>query len=39
LSKVGMPGADMGLSDDDPTIAKLLKEQGYSRSSAVGVWV
>jgi arylsulfatase A-like enzyme len=30
LSKVGMPGADMGLSDDDPTIAKLLKEQGYS---------
>ncbi len=30
LSKVGMPGADMGLSDEDPTIAKLLKEQGYA---------
>ena len=30
LSKVGMPGADKGLSDEDPTIATLLKEQGYA---------
>lgn len=29
LSKVGMPGADVGLSDKDPTIAELLKKQGY----------
>jgi len=30
LSKVGMPGADQGLSAEDPTIATLLKEQGYA---------
>lgn len=30
LSKVGMPGADVGLSDKDPTIAELLKKQGYA---------
>lgn len=30
LLKVGMPGADMGLSDKDPTIAELLKPQGYA---------
>ena len=30
LSKVGMPGADVGISDKDPTIAAALKEQGYS---------
>jgi arylsulfatase A-like enzyme len=30
LSKVGMPGADSGLSAEDPTIAALLKEQGYA---------
>jgi arylsulfatase len=30
LSKVGMPGADQGLSAEDPTIAALLKEQGYA---------
>jgi arylsulfatase len=30
LSKVGMPGADLGLSEKDPTIADLLKEQGYA---------
>ncbi len=30
LSKVGMPGADLGLSKDDPTIAELLKGQGYA---------
>jgi arylsulfatase len=30
LSKVGMPGADIGLSKKDPTIAELLKAQGYA---------
>jgi arylsulfatase len=30
LSKVGMPGGDMGLSADDPTIAELLKPLGYA---------
>lgn len=30
LSKVGMPGADLGLSKKDPTIAELLKAQGYT---------
>src|ERR1700758_3674998 len=30
LSKVGMPGADVGLQKEDPTIAELLKGQGYS---------
>jgi arylsulfatase A-like enzyme len=30
LSKVGMPGAKEGISDKDPTIASLLKEQGYA---------
>ena len=30
LSKVGLPGVDVGLSDEDPTIATLLKEQGYA---------
>jgi arylsulfatase len=30
LSKVGMPGADQGLSGDDPTIAELLKPLGYA---------
>jgi arylsulfatase A-like enzyme len=29
LSKVGMPGAKQGISDKDPTIAELLKNQGY----------
>jgi arylsulfatase len=29
LSKVGMPGADVGLSKSDPTIAEMLKGQGY----------
>jgi arylsulfatase A-like enzyme len=29
LSKVGMPGADLGLRKEDPTIAELLKAQGY----------
>lgn len=29
LLKVGMPGADTGLRPEDPTIAELLKPQGY----------
>src|SRR5512136_2186646 len=29
LTKVGMPGADVGLRAEDPTIAELLKAQGY----------
>jgi arylsulfatase len=30
LSKVGLPGADLGLQKEDPTIAGLLKAQGYA---------
>ena len=30
LSKVGMPGADVGLRKEDPTIAELLKPLGYA---------
>ena len=30
LSKVGLPGADIGLRDEDPTIAELLKPLGYA---------
>ena len=30
LLKVGMPGAKQGLQDKDPTIAELLKAQGYT---------
>jgi arylsulfatase len=30
LSKVGFPGADLGLQADDPTIAELLKPLGYA---------
>ena len=30
LTKVGMPGADIGLRDQDPTIAEYLKALGYS---------
>ena len=29
LTKVGMPGADLGLHKEDPTIAELLKPLGY----------
>ena len=29
LSKVGMPGADLGLKPEDPTIAEYLKSKGY----------
>jgi len=30
LSKVGMPGAKSGISDQDPTLAELLKNFGYT---------
>ena len=30
LSKVGLPGADLGLKKEDVTIAELLKGQGYA---------
>jgi arylsulfatase A-like enzyme len=30
LSKVGLPGADAGLQDEDPTIAEMLKPLGYA---------
>jgi arylsulfatase len=29
LSKVGLPGASLGMKEEDPTIAGLLKAQGY----------
>ncbi len=29
LSKVGLPGAELGSHPDDPTIARLLKGRGY----------
>jgi len=29
LSKVGLPGAELGLREEDPTIAGLLKARGY----------
>jgi arylsulfatase len=29
LSKVGLPGADQGMREEDPTIAGLLKAEGY----------
>jgi len=30
LSKVGMPGSDIGMRSEDPTIAELLKPLGYA---------
>ncbi len=30
LSKVGLPGADLGLKTEDPTIAEMLKPLGYA---------
>ena len=30
MTKVGMPGADVGLQPEDPTIAELLKPLGYA---------
>ena len=29
LSKVGLPGAELGMREEDPTIAGLLKSEGY----------
>ena len=29
LTKVGLPGADLGIRKEDPTLAELLKAQGY----------
>jgi arylsulfatase len=29
LTKVGMPGAKLGMQKEDPTIARMLKHQGY----------
>ncbi|MEM1403027.1 MAG: arylsulfatase [Pseudomonadota bacterium] len=30
LSKVGLPGAELGMQEEDPTIAGLLKNHGYA---------
>jgi arylsulfatase A-like enzyme len=30
LSKVGLPGAELGLREEDPTIAAILKARGYA---------
>jgi arylsulfatase len=30
LSKVGLPGSDLGLQPEDPTIAEILKPMGYA---------
>ncbi len=30
LSKVGLPGAELGMREEEPTIAGLLKKQGYA---------
>ena len=30
LSKVGLPGAEQGMREEDPTIAVVLKDQGYA---------
>jgi len=30
LSKVGLPGAELGMREEEPTIAALLKAQGYA---------
>ena len=30
LSKVGLPGAEIGMREEDPTIAALLKAEGYA---------
>ena len=29
MTKVGLPGADLGMRPEDPTIARMLKGQGY----------
>ena len=39
LTKVGLPGAKVGLQKDDPTIAELLKARGYATgNSARTTW-
>src|SRR6187431_861192 len=30
LTKVGLPGADIGLTDKDPAVAEVMKQQGYA---------
>src|ERR1700741_4754582 len=30
LTKVGLPGGDLGLGPDDPCIAQVMKAQGYA---------
>ncbi|MET4694729.1 arylsulfatase [Endozoicomonas lisbonensis] len=30
LTKVGMPGADRGISEEDPTMAQMLRDLGYT---------
>ena len=35
LTKVGLPGAALGLQKEDPTIAELLKGQGYATGQLV----
>jgi arylsulfatase A-like enzyme len=30
LSKVGLPGADLGMREEDPTIATVMKAEGYA---------
>lgn len=30
LTKVGLPGSDIGLSEKDPSVAEFLKQQGYA---------
>src|SRR3954463_2944536 len=34
LTKVGMPGADVGIRAEDPTITELLKPLGYANASS-----
>jgi arylsulfatase len=37
LTKVGMPGVDVGLQAEDATIAELLKPLGYATAQAAGL--
>ncbi|XXR58726.1 sulfatase-like hydrolase/transferase [Sorangium sp. So ce385] len=41
LTKVGIPGAKRGLSDEDPTIAEILQPPGYATGQfgKSGVWI
>ncbi len=38
LTKVGLPGADLGLQVQDPTIAGYLKTKGYMTASVESPW-